>query len=149
MLRLADSVCQGTSSYCGAKKAEWWISEAYFLLGYICFNEQNYKEMEQYLGQKDVFEQHPWGRYLVAAAHQMTQAPQAALQTDLQNLLQINREQLPIADKGDICAMIADLIIAGYGSMLGIGADKAAVYYKEAMDCGNEYAKQCYYNLNR
>lgn len=149
VLRLADSVCQGTSSYCGAKKAEWWISEAYFLLGYICFNEQNYKEMEQYLGQKDVFEQHPWGRYLVAAAHQMTQAPQAALQTDLQNLLQINKEQLPIADKGDICAMIADLIIAGYGSMLGIGADKAAVYYKEAMDCGNEYAKQCYYNLNR
>ena len=148
VLRLADSVCQGTSSYCGAKKAEWWISEAYFLLGYICFNEQNYKEMEQYLGQKDVFEQHPWGRYLVAAAHQMTQAPQAALQTDLQNLLQINREQLPIADKGDICAMIADLITVGYGSMLGIGADKAAVYYKEAMDCGNEYAKQCYYNLN-
>lgn len=149
VLRLADSVCQGTSSYCGAKKAEWWISEAYFLLGYICFNEQNYREMEQYLGQKDVFEQHPWGRYLVAAAHQMTQAPQAALQTDLQNLLQINRDQLPIADKGDICAMIADLITAGYGSMLGIGADKAAVYYKEAMDCGNEYAKQCYYNLNR
>lgn len=147
VLRLADSVCQGTSSYCGAQKAEWWLGEANFLLGYICFNEQNYSEMEQYLGKKDVLEQHPWARYLITVAHQMIQAPKDTLQTDLQNLLQINREQLSIADKGDICVMIAELITAGYGSMLGIEADKAALYYKEAMDCGNEYAQQCYYNL--
>ena len=149
VLRLADSVCQGTSSYCGAQKAEWWIGEANFLLGYICFNEQNYSEMEQYLEKKDVLEQHPWARYLITVAHQMIQAPKDTLQTDLQNLLQINREQLSIADKGDICVMIAELITAGYGSMLGIEADKAALYYKEAMDCGNEYAQQCYYNLTR
>lgn len=149
VLRLADSVCQGTSSYCGAQKAEWWLGEANFLLGYICFNEQNYSEMEQYLGKKDVLEQHPWARYLITVAHQMIQAPKDTLQTDLQNLLQINREQLSIADKGDICVMIAELITAGYGSMLGIEADKAALYYKEAMDCGNEYAQQCYYNLTR
>lgn len=149
VLRLADSVCQGTSSYCGAQKAEWWIGEANFLLGYICFNEQNYSEVEQYLGKKDVLEQHPWARYLITVAHQMIQAPKDTLQTDLQNLLQINREQLSIADKGDICVMIAELITAGYGSMLGIEADKAALYYKEAMDCGNEYAQQCYYNLTR
>lgn len=149
VLRLADGVCQGTSSYCGAQKAEWWIGEANFLLGYICFNEQNYSEMEQYLGKKDVLEQHPWARYLITVAHQMIQAPKDTLQTDLQNLLQINREQLSIADKGDICVMIAELITAGYGSMLGIEADKAALYYKEAMDCGNEYAQQCYYNLTR
>lgn len=149
VLRLADSVCQGTSSYCGAQKAEWWLGEANFLLGYICFNEQNYSEMEQYLRKKDVLEQHPWARYLITVAHQMIQAPKDTLQTDLQNLLQINREQLSIADKGDICVMIAELITAGYGSMLGIEADKAAIYYKEAMDCGNEYAQQCYYNLTR
>ena len=149
VLRLADSVCQGTSSYCGVQKAEWWLGEANFLLGYICFNEQNYSEMEQYLGKKDVLEQHPWARYLITVAHQMIQAPKDTLQTDLQNLLQINREQLSIADKGDICVMIAELITAGYGSMLGIEADKAALYYKEAMDCGNEYAQQCYYNLTR
>ena len=149
VLRLADSVCQGTSSYCGAQKAEWWLGEANFLLGYICFNEQNYSEMEQYLEKKDVLEQHPWARYLITVAHQMIQAPKDTLQTDLQNLLQINREQLSIADKGDICVMIAELITAGYGSMLGIEADKAALYYKEAMDCGNEYAQQCYYNLTR
>lgn len=149
VLRLADSVCQGTCSYCGVQKAEWWLGEANFLLGYICFNEQNYSEMEQYLEKKDVLEQHPWARYLITVAHQMIQAPKDTLQTDLQNLLQINREQLSIADKGDICVMIAELITAGYGSMLGIEADKAALYYKEAMDCGNEYAQQCYYNLTR
>lgn len=114
---------------------------AYWTLAYTAYNEQQFTEMDMYLAQEDVIAVHPWGAYLRAVAHRITQAPQNVLQQDLQLLVKVsNNYRLSKDEKGDVCQMIGDLIMDGAGNVFNYDRNNAYEYYKIAAECGNAYA---------
>ena len=60
---------------------------------------------------------------------------------DLQTLIMVSHNMnLTTEQRGDICAMIGDLIVQGVGAGAGHDINEAYQYYKEAADCGSSYA---------
>ena len=116
---------------------------AYWTLAFTAYNEQQFDEMDRYLAQDDVIALHPWGAYLKAVAHRITQAPQNVLQQDLQLLVAVsNNSRLSKEEKGDVCQMIGDLILDGIGNEFNYNRSNAYEYYKMAAECGNAYASE-------
>lgn len=114
---------------------------AYWTLAFTAYNEQQFADMDRYLAQDDVIALHPWGAYLKAIAHRITQAPQNVLQQDLQLLVAVsNNSRLAKEEKGDVCQMIGDLILDGIGNAFNYNRNNAYEYYKMAAECGNAYA---------
>ncbi|RKI43696.1 sel1 repeat family protein [bacterium D16-51] len=150
VIGIAKDVLSGAVNYSGSGDVEDFLTEANWILAYAAFNEQNYLEMDHYLTFRGVLEAHPWGAYLKAAAHRSMQSPPALLEQDLQMMFAIvsGNRNLSQDERGDICAMIGDLISDGYGVNFGMEAGMAKSYYEEAMNCGNEYAKERYQEIN-
>ena len=114
--------------------------DTYWVMAFSAYNEKHYQEMENYLAQEGVQALHPWGAYIAAASHQSCQAPDIVMEQDLNNLIMIsNNQNMTGQERGDICVMIGDLILSGYGG--NTCTQKTAYsYIKQAVDCGNEYA---------
>lgn len=150
VIGIAKDVLSGAVNYSGSGDVEDFLTEANWILAYAAFNEQNYLEMDHYLAFRGVLEAHPWGAYLKAAAHRSMQSPPALLEQDLQMMFAIvsGNRNLSQDERGDICAMIGDLITDGYGVNFGMESGMAKSYYEEAMNCGNEYAKERYQEIN-
>lgn len=147
-VRLIEGVQSGIIAYRGTEDVEDVLIDAYWLMAYIAFNEQRYQEMENYLAKDGVQGLHPWGVYLATVSHKVVQSPDIMLEQDLQMLITVsNNQNLSLQEKGDVCAMIADLLQEGYGKRLGASPTMAKSYYEEAMNCGNEYAREQYKNM--
>ena len=118
-------------------------AEVKWVLAYVSYNEQRYDVMEQLLMQPQVLERHPWGTYLIALGHRMQQSDNNQMSQDLQMLIQNSQNiNLTMEEKGDINVMIASLLSEGYGNAIGMSLQDAGMYYQEAANCGNEYAKE-------
>lgn len=142
-LKMLDRIKAGTVSCCGSEDPDVLEIDAYWLLAYIAFNEQQLPEMEKYLSKEGVQALHPWGAYIAAVAHRNFQQPDSVLEQDLQTLLMVSENQnLSMDEKGDVAMMIAELILCGYGKSTGCTVRTAYDYYERAANCGNQYAKE-------
>lgn len=131
----------GTVSAGGNTRAM--LADAYWILAFTAFNQHSFSEMEQYLAKAEVKKRHPWGVYLAAVSHRLVQAPDAMIEQDLHNLIGVCSSQLLSSqDLGDIYALIAELVMEGYGKQKGDTMQAARTFYKKAADCGNEYARE-------
>ena len=150
VIHVIENVLSGAINFSGNGSIEDLLTEAIWILAYAAFNEQNYLEMDHYLAFRGVLEAHPWGAYLKAVAHRSMQSPPTLLEQDLQMMLAIVNENRNLSqdERGDICAMIGDLISDGYGANFGMAAVMAKSYYEEAMNCDNGYAKERYQEIN-
>lgn len=147
-IRMIDSIYSGIVTYTGREDIDDILIDAYWMMAYIAFNEQRYQDMEDYLAKEGVLGLHPWGVYLSAISHKVIQSPDIILEQDLQTLITVSHNQnLTQQERGDVCTMIGDLLQEGYGKSLGIMPGKAKSYYQEAMNCGNEYAREQYRNM--
>lgn len=149
---LCDEICNiisnirsGVISYQGNEDVEKLLAETYWILAYTAFNEQNYQALDDYLNKKGVLNLHPWGTYLSVIGHRNMNFDDIKIEQDLQKLLEAKKNSnLSQDERGDICAMIGDLILEGYGNSLGLTTDSAKKFYEEGMHCGNDYAKERY-----
>lgn len=149
VLHTVNDILSGAMNYSGSQNVRDLLTKANWILAYTAFNEQNYLELDNYLAANGVQESHPWGVYLSAIGHQNMQAPPSVIEQDLQMLIMVNNNQnLSQTERGDVCAMIGDLIFDGYGAMSGLTVEMAKFYYEEAMYCGNEYAKEVFQQLH-
>lgn len=145
VIHTINSILSRAMTYSGNEDVEDFLIEANWILAYTAFNEQNYSQMDNYLAFEGVQGLHPWGVYLAAVSHRIMQSPSEVMEQDLQMLITVKGNQnLSQDERGDICAMIGDLITDGYGVKFGIKAKMARSYYEEAMYCGNEYVKDQY-----
>lgn len=143
------NIRSGTMSYHGNEDMDDLLIEANWILAYTSFNEQKYQEMENYLAVDGVLPLHPWGAYLTAVSHRILQSPPFAFEQDVQMLVTVKGNQnLSQEERGDVCSMLGDLIVEGYGAGAGMEAGMAKSIYEEAMHCGNEYARSRYYELS-
>lgn len=147
-IRMIESVNSGIVTYTGKEDVDDILIDAYWMMAYIAFNEQRYQEMENYLAKEGVQGLHPWGVYLAAVSHKVVQTPDIILEQDLQTLIMVsNNQNLSRQERGDVCVMIADLLMEGYGQSSGASPKMAKSYYEEAMNCGNEYAGEQLRNM--
>lgn len=147
-IRMIDSIHSGIVTYTGREDIDDILIDAYWMMAYIAFNEQKYQDMENYLAKEGVQGLHPWGVYLAAVSHRIIQSPDIILEQDLQTLITVSHNQnLSRQERGDVCTMIGDLMQDGYGKSLGATPAMAKSYYEEAMNCGNEYAREQYENM--
>lgn len=143
VLELLNDIQNGTLYYSGTISLDEYRIEAHWILAYIAFNEQKYSDLEFFISQKGVTCLHPWGAYLKAISHKITQAPANVLEQDLENMIMVSQNpNLSIEQKGDLYGMIGDLLLEGFGQVSGYTSDMARDYYQEAAQCGNEYAKR-------
>lgn len=118
-----------------------WRINTYWILAFTAFNEQNIPDLEEYMSKEGVLGLNPWGAYLIAVLHNNMSYSNIVLEQDLQTLLMVkNNMNMTTEQKGDVYAMIGDLISQGVGIGAGYQADDAYEYYREASNCGNEYA---------
>lgn len=116
--------------------------DAYWLLCFTAFNEKRYTDMEKYFEKPGVMALHPWGTYLCSIAHQINNAPQSILGNDLQRMLKVkNNLNMTNEQRGDILGQIGDFFLFGLHGSEYADLDCAWSYYKEAGNCGNEYAR--------
>ena len=149
VIHTVNNILSGAMNYSGNEDIEDLLIEANWILAYTAFNEQKYSEMDSYLAFNGVQGLHPWGVYLATVGHRNMQSPPVVIEQDLQMLTMVSRNRnLSQDERGDICAMIGDLISDGYGGNSGVTVDTAKSYYEEAMHCGNEYAKERYKEIN-
>lgn len=149
VIRDVHNIESGMVDYIGNEDIEDFLIDAYWILAFTAFNEKKYSDMENYLSMDNVQAVHPWGIYLIAVSHQMIPSSSILLEQDLQMLLTVSRSiNLSPTERGDVCAMIGDLIREGYGEKSGISPDMAKSYYEDAVQLGNEYAKDCLYEMN-
>lgn len=142
-LKMLDSIATGVVSCTGAEDLDVLRIDAYWILAYIAFNEQDISEMEKYLSKEGVQALHPWGAYIAAVAHRNFQQPDSVLEQDLQTLLMVSENpNLSIDGKGDVTMMIAELILCGHGQAMGCTVRTAYDYYTKSAGFGNEYAKE-------
>lgn len=144
-----NSILSGAMTYSGNEDVEDFLIEANWTLAYTAYNEHNFSQMDHYLAFEGVQGLHPWGVYLAAVSHRIMQSSSEVIKQDLHMLITVKENQnLSRDERGDICAMIGDLIIDGYGAKIGIKTRMARSYYEEAIYCGNEYARDRYNELS-
>lgn len=143
LLQQLNDIRAGQMGYQGGRSVDELEAEVKWVLAYVSYNEQRYDDMEQLLMQPQVLERHPWGTYLIALGHRMQQSDNNQMSQDLQMLIQNSQNiNLTMEEKGDINVMIASLLSEGYGNAIGMSLQDAGMYYQEAANCGNEYAKE-------
>lgn len=143
LLQQLNDIRVGQMGYQGGRSVDELEAEVKWVLAYVSYNEQRYDDMEQLLMQPQVLEKHPWGTYLIALGHRMQQSDNNQMSQDLQMLIQNSQNiNLTMEEKGDINVMIASLLSEGYGNAIGMSLQDAGMYYQEAANCGNEYAKE-------
>lgn len=143
LLQQLNDIRVGQMGYQGGRSVDELEAEVKWVLAYVSYNEQRYDDMEQLLMQPQVLEKHPWGTYLIALGHRMQQSDNNQMSQDLQMLIQNSQNiNLTREEKGDINVMIASLLSEGYGNAIGMSLQDAGMYYQEAANCGNEYAKE-------
>lgn len=143
LLQQLNDIRVGQMGYQGGRSVDELEAEVKWVLAYVSYNEQRYDDMEQLLMQPQVLERHPWGTYLIALGHRMQQSDNNQMSQDLQMLIQNSQNiNLTMEEKGDINVMIASLLSEGYGNAIGMSLQDAGMYYQEAANCGNEYAKE-------
>ncbi len=141
-LKMIESINTGIVSYTGSEDLDVLKIDAYWLLAYIAFNEQQVTEMEKYLAKEGVQALHPWGVYLAAVVHKNSNQPDVVLEQDLQTLIMVSQNQnLSVEERGDTAMMIAELILCGYGKSAGCTVKTAYDYFSQAAGYGNAYAK--------
>lgn len=149
ILNATDQIRSGKLYYSGNGDVDELSIAANWILAYTAFNEQNYSKMEAHLAIDGVYALHPWGVYLAAVAHRITNSPPVVIEQDVQMLTSVKANQnLSQEERGDICDMLGELIAEGYGVKFGIRARAAKAYYGEAMNCGNVHGRQRYYEIN-
>lgn len=143
VLRKIDSIKSGMIDYVGQKDLDIIQLDAYWILAYTAFNQQDYNAMTHYLNREGMRGLHPWNVYLQTVVHRMTNASPNVFEQDIQILKMVkDNKNLTRAERGDVYGMIADLIIEGYGAAIGEKRRAATAYYQEAANCGNTYAKE-------
>lgn len=141
-----EQIRSGKINYNGDGDVTDFLIEANWILAYTAFNEQDYSKMEDHMAFDGVYGRFPWSLYLAAAAHRIINSPRAVMEQDLQMLNMVKDNQnLSREERGDIWAMIGDLAADGYGAGSGISSKQARAYYEEAMNCGNQYGRERYY----
>lgn len=149
VLNTIDQIRYGKLRYSGDRDVDEFSIAANWILAYTAFNEQDYSKMEEHLAVDGVYALHPWGVYLAAVAHRITNSPAIVIEQDVQMLINVKGNQnLSQEERGDICDMLGELVAEGYGVKFGIRAGAAKAYYEEAMNCGNVHAGQRYYEIN-
>lgn len=149
VLHTVNDILSGAMNYSGNQNIRDLLTEANWILAYTAFNKQNYSEMDNYLAVNGVQRLHPWGVYLSTIGHRNMQLPSSVIEQDLQMLIMARKNQnLSQDERGDVCAMIGDLVFDGYGARSGLTAPMAKAYYEEAMRCGNEYAKEMFAQIH-
>lgn len=115
--------------------------DAYWLLCFTAFNQRRYTDMEKYFAKPGVMALHPWGTYLCSIAHQTNNASQSILGNDLQRMLAVeNNLNMTNEQRGDILGQIGDFFLFGLHGSEYVDLGRAWSYYKEAENCGNDYA---------
>lgn len=148
-IHTVEQICSGMIRYSGNEDVTDFLIEANWILAYTAFNEQDYSKMEDHLAFDGVYGRYPWSLYLAAVVHRIINSPPAVMEQDLQMLNRVKENQnLSRMERGDIWAMIGDLAADGYGARSGIKPNQARVYYEEAMNCGNQYGRERYYEMN-
>ena len=118
-------------------------ADAYWMLAFIAFNEDRYQEVENYMAKENVQALHPWGLYLVTICHRNMQSPAVIFEQDLQALIMVSENlNLTQQERGDVCFMIAELILDGYGQAAGCNEQMAQYYYEQAAGCGHDYSRE-------
>lgn len=145
IFRDVTNVQSKTLDYQGNIDVDEFEIQANWIMAYTSYNEQNYQDMEKYFLQDNVSALHPWGWYLFTASHKIMQQADIVIEQDLQTLIMTcQNRNLSQSQRGDFNVMIADLIMEGYGKSTGMDEEAAKNYYLEAINCGNEYAKEQY-----
>ena len=141
VIKLLQDVENGLISISEIDDLDVWRINAYWILAFTAFNEQNISELEEYTAKEGVLGLYPWGAYLVAVLHSSMSYSNVVLEHDLQTLILVSHNMnLTTEQRGDICAMIGDFIVQGVGAGAGHDINEAYQYYKEAADCGSSYA---------
>ena len=145
VLRDIANVKNGLISYQGNVDVNDFEIQANWIMAYTSYNQQHYQDMENFLSQENVISLYPWGQYLLTVSHKIMNQPDIVIEQDLQGLIMVcqNRNATQV-ECGDINVMIADLIMEGYGKANGMDREMAKKYYMQAINCGNEYAKEQY-----
>ena len=142
VIRQIDNIRSGMARYAGQKDIDIIEIDAYWTLAYTAFNEQDYSAMNTYMNKNGMKGLHPWSVYLKAVSHALENAPKVMLEQDIIDLHMIkDNNNLTEIERGDVYGMIGDLIMDGYGPCIGEKKRSANTYYKEAANCGNEYAR--------
>lgn len=149
VMHTVEQICSGGLKYSGNGDVSDFLIEANWILAYTAFSEQDYTTMDAHLEFDGIYGRFPWSLYLAAVSHRIRQSPPVVLEQDLQMLCRVKENQnLSREERGDICAMIGDLAADGYGAGMGIKPEQAGAYYEEAMNCGNQYGRERYYEIN-
>lgn len=148
VVHTVEQIRSGAVRYSGNEDVTDFLIETNWILAYTAFNEQDYSKMEEHLAFDGVYGRFPWSLYLAAVAHRIVGVPSAVLEQDLQMLDRVKGNQnLSQAERGDVYAMIGDLVADGHGTGSGIKPKQAKAYYEEAMNCGNQYGRERYHEM--
>ncbi len=118
------------------------LAEAYWVLGYTAFNEQDHGTMLAMMERPGVLEYHPWGSYLIGQVHRMKGAGNDVLLNDMQRMLNsLNNKRLTKDQLGDIFSLLGDFALAGITNTPNEKIEQAYGFFRTAAeDYGNNFA---------
>lgn len=143
VIQMIEDANAGKLQWIGNEDIGIFLIDAYWILAYTAFNEQDYQQMDQYLQTEGVLAKHPWGIYIAAVSHRIRGAENPVIEQDIQNLITAgdNNINLTKPEKGDVYALAADMMLEGKGEIQNVSIERAKSLYGKAVQCGNSYAQ--------
>lgn len=143
VIQMIEDTHAGKLQWIGNGDIEIYLIDAYWILAYTAFNEQDFQQMDQYLQTEGVLAKHPWGIYIAAVSHRIRGAENSVIEQDIQNLIIAgdNNINLTKLEKGDVYALAADMMLEGKGGIQNVSIERVKLLYGKAVQCGNSYAQ--------